>query len=78
MTASTETHLHTLQRAAGLARVELRKAKGREVQTTIDFIDEARRAYWSWDDIGRGLGITPTGARRFYERNKRKVHGGDV
>lgn len=37
------------------------------------FIHAAREANWTWQEIGRALHVTDTGARRFYFRNRGRL-----
>jgi hypothetical protein len=41
----------------------------------IDAIESARGNRWSWTRIGKALGMSDQGARRLYERAKRRGNG---
>lgn len=55
------------------ARANLVSAQERERWLVVAFMDEALRHYWSWERIGESLGVSGTGARRYYVRNRRHV-----
>jgi hypothetical protein len=48
-------------------------ARQRHRQRVVEFIDIARRNNWTWQEIGKALGVTDTGARRFYFRNRGRL-----
>jgi hypothetical protein len=57
------------------AKEAVRAAQEHERKRVVMFVDEALASHWSWPQIGRSLGVSATGARRYYERNRRKVRG---
>lgn len=76
MSAQAETELQTALYTARARRIDLGMAARAEREATVAFIDEALNSRWSWDRIGEALGISGTGARRYYGRNRRRVRGG--
>lgn len=73
MSASAEAALTRAMHDALEAREGARRHLVWERRATIRFMDEALHNHWSWPKIGEALGITDTAARRYYERNRRKV-----
>jgi len=71
--ASTEALLHEHLTNVRYWRRKNEQNEVAERNATVYFIDAAREAHWSWETIGKSIGITGTAARRFYQRNKRKV-----
>lgn len=49
--------------------------RAREMHRTrvAEFIYEARKANWTWQEIGVALNVSDTGARRFYFRNRGRL-----
>lgn len=73
MTALAEQAIMSaMQRAKG-KKLELDGATEREREATVEYMRLALDAGWSWTRIGQGLGISATGARRYYNRNHRRV-----
>lgn len=54
-------------------RGALEVAQRHERTATVTYIDAALAAGWTWERIGEGLGVSGTGARRYYQRNRRRV-----
>lgn len=73
MSAATEMSIRAALEDSLAARGRLQSAQEAERLRTIEFMDEALAAHWGWKGIGRALGVTDTAARRYYERNRRKV-----
>lgn len=74
MSAGAETVVnHALGNALGY-RDTLEVAQGNERLATVTFMDAALANGWNWTRIGGALGITATGARRYYQRNRRSTH----
>lgn len=73
MSASAETALNTALHRAVQARTELDKARAVERRSVVAFMDEALYQRTSWEKIGEALGVSGTGARRYYQRNRRQV-----
>jgi hypothetical protein len=71
--ASTETLLLDRLEAVLRWRRDNHANEAAERNATVYFMDTARESHWSWEKIGRSIGITGTAARRFYERNRRRV-----
>lgn len=40
----------------------------------VTFIAAAREDKWTWEQIGKALNVSSTGARRFFFRNRRRLH----
>lgn len=78
MSARAESELQTALYHARARRIELEAAVRAEREATVGFVDEALNSGWSWERIGTALGITGTGARRYYARNRRKVRAGGI
>lgn len=76
MSAQAEQTLMTALYHARARRLDLARVQSEERDATVRFIDEALSSRWSWDRIGTALGISGTGARRYYSRNRRRVRGG--
>lgn len=76
MSASAEVMVVTALHMAKDARKRLATAKTTERDAVVRFVDEALQSHWTWDRIGTSLGVTATAARRYYQRNRRKTHGG--
>jgi hypothetical protein len=69
------------ERLCGLAvacRQSAERAQEVARERTIEYIDSALTAGWTWPRIGAGLGIGDRGAKNFYHRNRRRVHGGSL
>lgn len=60
------------------ARRGLRDAQADERLAVVTYVDEALSAGWPWDRIAAELDVSPTAIRRYYDRNKRRTHGGDI
>lgn len=73
MAASVEAAVTSTLHRAKVARDHLSGAVKGEREATIAFMDEALNAHWTWESIGRALGISGTAARRYCSRNRRKV-----
>lgn len=73
MSASAESTLNGSLHRAKAKRIDLAVAERAEREATIAFMDEARASHWGWGGIGTALGISGNAARRYYERNRRKV-----
>ncbi len=73
MSAAAERHIALCLHSAREARVVHGRAESRERLAVVTFIDEALRQQWSWSRIGEALGVTDTAARRYYQRNRRKI-----
>lgn len=78
MSAGTEQALKGAEALAQTTRMLAEKAEREAMNATIDFMDLAVTARWSWERIGRALGISGTAARRYYDRNRRRTHNGSV
>lgn len=76
MSASAEIMLNEALGNARGARMGVKEAQKIERERTVYFADLALKAGWSWNQIGKGLGITGNAARRYYERNRRIVRPG--
>lgn len=76
MTASTEQAALKALHIAKAYRGGAENAAAAAVVATVLYIDAARDDAWRWDRIGRELGVTSTAARRYYERNRGKLHNG--
>jgi len=76
MTASTEQAALTALHLAKASRLIAKASTLAEREATVKFMDAARDDAWRWDRIGRELGVTSTAARRYYERNRGKLHNG--
>lgn len=74
MSARAEQEVQSALREARARRHDLRFAVEEERKATVRFMDEAVSSRWSWDRIGTALGISGTGANRYYRRNRRRVH----
>lgn len=77
MTASAEIELQALLHDAKQAREDLQGATDRERYATVTFMDRALALRWSWEAIGQMLGVSGTGARRYYNRNRKRVRSGE-
>ena len=55
------------------ALLGIEQARELHRQRVAEFIHVAREARWTWQEIGRALGVTDTGARRFYFRNRGRL-----
>lgn len=73
MSAQAEQALIRALHHARARRDDLTAAQRAERDATVGFIDEALNSRWSWERIGEALGISGTGARRYYSRNRRRV-----
>lgn len=73
MSAQVQAELNQAHDEAVAARVAKRRAQARERQATVAFVEEALSERWSWERIGRGLGISATAARNYYNRNRYRV-----
>lgn len=60
------------------ARTLVAEAEKRSRLLTVEYVDAALDAGWKWDRIGARLSVSGTGIRRYYARNRRKTHGGDI
>lgn len=78
MTVEGERRAIEAMRAVEAASKRAAKAATEERLAKIDYIDEALRAGWTWNRIGAGIGQTSTAVRRYYHRNRRRTHGGDI
>lgn len=76
MAASVEMTLNSTLHLALTRRQALQRTILSEREATIAFMDAALHSHWSWESIGRALEISGTAARRYYERNRRKVRSG--
>lgn len=73
MSVSAEQALRSSLHEATRQRARLREREREEREATIRFMDEALHNHWSWSKVGEALGVTDTAARRYYQRNRRKV-----
>lgn len=55
------------------AREGIERARETHRQRVVEFMYEARRARWTWQEIGDALHVSETGARRFYFRNRGRL-----
>lgn len=60
------------------ARSKERSAQEAARERTIEYFDAAVVAGWPWYRIGHVLGISGNGAKNYYQRNRRKVRGGNL
>jgi hypothetical protein len=74
VSAGHEQQLKTAENEAVVARGYAESYERMAREATIEFMDLALEAHWSWETIGRRLAISGTAARRYYQRNRRKVH----
>lgn len=73
MAVSVEQNVHALRHWAIVRRDAQIAAEEESRKATVMFMHEALHARWTWDQIGAALKISGTGARRYYERNRRAV-----
>lgn len=73
MSAQDEVDLKFKLDQARLSRLKHESAELIARSHTIRYMREALRQHQSWSEIGEALGITDTGARRYFERNRLKV-----
>lgn len=73
MSARAEMELKAKLGVALTHQHALSLATERHRHATVAFMDEALRQRWSWNRMGEALGISGTGARRYYERNRRRT-----
>jgi hypothetical protein len=59
--------------AALAASDGIERAREEHRDCVTRFIFEARRARWTWAEIGAALRVTDVGARRFYYRNRGRL-----
>lgn len=78
MTALQDREALEAAQAALAARHALTVAEEAARARTMRYIDRALDAGWNWTKIAEQLANTPTGVRRYYQRNRRRVHGGRV
>lgn len=78
MTVESERRAMAASLTARDVRREVRQRQHEERHAVVCFIDAALEAGWVWDRIGKELDITSTAARRYYDRNRRRTHGGDI
>lgn len=78
MTVESERTAMAASVTARRARSELEAAEVRARDAVIAFVDAALTAGWTWDRIAAELGISSTAVRRYYQRNRRRTHGGDI
>lgn len=76
MTALRDREAMEAARAACTARGAAMLAEDAARELTIRFVDLALEAGWTWPKIAEQLSNTPTAVRRYYNRNRRLVHGG--
>lgn len=78
MTVEAERRASALSEPVRLARAAVDRAEHHARLCTIDYVDAALEAGWTWPRIGAELSLSATGIRRYYTRNRRKTHGGDI
>jgi hypothetical protein len=78
MTAGDVELADELLRIAKTIRAVAAKSEADARRATMRFIDAGLDAGWSWSQIGARLDISGTGARRYYQRNRRVVRPGAV
>lgn len=78
MTVEAERRAMAASEPARRARRELAAAEVKARGAVVSFVDAALEAGWTWDRIAGELGISSTAVRRYYRRNRRRTHGGDI
>lgn len=73
MTAMAQAMLNETHDRARAARTAAAAARERERVETIAFMEEALHHHWSWERIGKGIGVSATAARNYYNRNRYSV-----
>jgi hypothetical protein len=76
MSARAEQVLNERLELAIVAKRRRAGAAESERRCVVAFIDEALHQHKTWDEIGAMLEMTGTGARRYYNRNRRNIRGG--
>lgn len=74
MTAGDQQAAETALETALKLRNKAKSAERAARTGTMLFIDAALTARWTWAVIGTRLGVSATGARRYYARNRRRIH----
>lgn len=74
MTAGEQASVDDALEAALKLRGSAAGAEHAAKVATLVFMDAALRAHWGWNTIGAKLKVTGTGARRYYNRNRRTMH----
>lgn len=78
MTVDAERRAMAASETARRARANLAAVERQTRDVVIDFVDDALAAGWTWDRVAGALGISATAIRRYYRRNRRRTHGGDI
>lgn len=75
MTAEAERRAYAASRRALRARAKRDEWFDEARRRTVEFIDAALEAGFTWDQMGDLLDLEGTSVRLYYKRNRRYTHG---